>query len=107
MALIHARRLAGLTQKMLAGQKLSRSHTQKSLVVFGFLSADSVKGFHFPGNMVNVFSISGLVQLAHTVDGSEIPKNHLGCLKTLENNGINYRSQLVIAGQFLSESRCK
>ena len=31
----------------------------------------------------------------HTVDGSEIPNNHLGCIN-LDNNGMtNYRSQLV------------
>jgi len=31
-----------------------------------------------------------------TVDGSEIPNNHLGCtLKTFLNNGINYQPQLV------------
>jgi len=31
---------------------------------------------------------------AHTVDGSEIPNNHLGYVKTLVNNGINYLSQV-------------
>ena len=31
-----------------------------------------------------------------TVDGSEIPKNHLGCKKPGPvNNGINYQHQLV------------
>ena len=25
----------------------------------------------------------------------EIPNNHLGCIKTLVNNGINYQPQLV------------
>ena len=33
------------------------------------------------------------------VDGSETPiNNHLGCIKILVNNGINYQHQLVIAG---------
>ena len=30
-----------------------------------------------------------------TVDGSEIPNNHLGCIKNPVNNGINYQPQLV------------
>ena len=33
-----------------------------------------------------------------TVDGSEIPNNHLGCMKPVVNNGINYQPQLVNAG---------
>ena len=32
------------------------------------------------------------------VDGSEIPNNHLGCIKPVVNNGINYQPQLVLAG---------
>ena len=30
-----------------------------------------------------------------TVDGSEIPKNHLGCIEPVVYNGINYQPQLV------------
>ena len=29
---------------------------------------------------------------------AEMPNNHLGCMKPLENNGKNYQPQLVIAG---------
>ena len=32
---------------------------------------------------------------SHTVDGSEIPNNHLGCVKPVINDGINYQPQLV------------
>ena len=38
------------------------------------------EGYHFPGNKVSVFNISGLVQLAHTVDERN-PANQLGCIK--------------------------
>ena len=31
----------------------------------------------------------------NTVDGSEIPNNHLGFIKPVVNNGINYQPQLV------------
>ena len=30
-----------------------------------------------------------------TVGGSEIPNNHLGCIKPVVNHGINYQPQLV------------
>ena len=34
----------------------------------------------------------------HTVDGSEIPNNHLGCVKNRVNNGTkNYQHQLRLA----------
>ena len=32
----------------------------------------------------------------------EIPNNHLGCIKPVVNNGINYQPQLVTAGFQLS-----
>ena len=36
------------------------------------------------------------MEVGRTVDGSEIPNNHLGCIKPCTvNNGINYRPQLV------------
>ena len=31
----------------------------------------------------------------HTVDGSEIPNNHLGCDRNPVNDGIKYQPQLV------------
>ena len=35
-----------------------------------------------------------------TVDGSEIPNNHLECNENLVNNGINYQPQLVFSPDF-------
>ena len=41
----------------------------------------------------------GAKQLTNdTVDGSEIPNNHLGCIKQNVDNGIKYQPQLVLAG---------
>ena len=34
-------------------------------------------------------------RVLHTVDGSGIPNNHLGCIPNLVNLGINYQPQLV------------
>ena len=33
-----------------------------------------------------------------TIDGSEIPNNHLGCKKKLANNGMNYQPQVIFTG---------
>ena len=35
-------------------------------------------------------TISTTIPLSHTVDGSEIPNNHLECQKTSVNNGVDY-----------------
>ena len=39
------------------------------------------------------------VPMVHAVDGSEIPNNHLGCIKTnIVDNGINYQPQILSTG---------
>ena len=43
----------------------------------------------------NIMAEIVLTWLGRTVDGSEIPNNHLGCIKPVVNNGINYQPQLV------------
>ena len=41
-------------------------------------------------------------QLNHTVDDSEIPNNHLGCMKHVVNIGVNYQPQLARFRQICS-----
>jgi len=56
-----------------------------------------------PGNSMG-YSIPWWRMIHHqpiqkdTVDGSEIPNNHLECKENTVNNGITYQPQLVIGG---------
>ena len=64
-----------------------------SMAMTRFISTKTnffVVGFHVDLEIGNWFKKpKGFV--CFTVDASEIPNNHLGCIKTVVNNGINYQ----------------
>ena len=51
----------------------------------------NLANFWLMGNFIYKASVEMVNIISHdTVDGSEIPNNHLGCKKKTVNNGINY-----------------